>query len=614
MTRVITLLGKPSVDLDGVPRPPARGRKPWALLAYLVLTGRPQTRERLAEVLFGRADDPLGALRWNLAELRRLLDLPSALRGSEIRLDLPPSTVVDVSVLVSGSWTEGIALRGLGQDLLTGMTFSGDPIDDWLMLERSRLRAATASVLREAAAASLGTGSYARAVDFAARLVSLEPFDESGHELLIRGHVAAEQPDQAQAALDRCVHLFRAELGAEPGAAVTAAIHPGRATPSRPALASSASARAQLDLGQAAIAAGAVDTGLDSLRAAVADAKTASDDALIAEALFTLGHALVHAVRGRDGEAAALLHQALERSAGAEQAAIHAACHRELGYIDMLTAQYDRALRWLAQARSLTSDVPGTAWTLAYEAVCYSDTGRYAEALTSLSDCLAQGDETTIPNQTAYALCLLGRIQLLRGDYDTARRTLQRSLSIAEHHRWAAFMPWPHALLADVELRAGTATGASRDRLDLALDVAQRLGDPCWEGAALRGLALVDAQGGDVDSAVERLQEAARLCVRLPDGYVWMQAYTLDALCAVGTRGTHRDAPRWVADLTSLAARSGMKELLARAYLYRARLGDTEAARTAGLLADEVENSALDAPVLDPGSMPASASHDRSHA
>ena len=613
MTRVITLLGKPSVDLDGVRRPPPRGRKPWALLAYLVVTGRPQTRERLAEILFGRADDPLGALRWNLAELRRLLDLPDAFRGNEIRLDLPPAAVVDITVLSSGSWTEGVALPGLGQDLLAGMTFSGDAVDDWLMLERSRLRAATASVLREAAAACLGTGSFGRAVELAARLVDLEPFDESGHELLIRGHVAAEQHEQARTALRRCVHLFRSELGAEPGAAVTAAMHPGRTTPSR-TLASSASARAQLDLGQAAIAAGAVDTGLDSLRAAAADAKSAGDEALIAETLFTLGHALVHAVRGRDGEAAALLHQALERSSGTGQSAIHAACHRELGYIDMLTAQYDRALHWLAQARALSADRAGTAWTLAYEAVCYSDTGRYAEAMTSLSDCLAQGDETTIPNQTAYALCLLGRIQLLRGDYDTARRTLQRSLHIAEHHRWAAFMPWPHALLADVELRAGTASGESRDRLDLALGVAQRLGDPCWEGAAMRGLALVDAQRGDVDTAVERLLEAARLCVRFPDGYVWMQAYALDALCAVGTRAAHRDAAQWVADLTSLAARSGMKELLARAYLYRARLGDAEATRTARLLADEVENAALDAPVLDPESAAASASHGRSHA
>ena len=70
MTLTIRLLGRPVVERDGQAVPPPRGRKTWALLAYLVLAERPQGRRHLAELLFADADDPLGALRWSLAELR----------------------------------------------------------------------------------------------------------------------------------------------------------------------------------------------------------------------------------------------------------------------------------------------------------------------------------------------------------------------------------------------------------------------------------------------------------------------------------------------------------------------------------------------------------------
>src|SRR3712207_2378117 len=104
----IGLLGAPRIEADGSQRPPPRGRKPWALLAYLAVTGRPHDRERLAQLLFGQADDPMAALRWNLAELRRLLGAPGAFRGRQVALEIEPTTVVDVHVLTSGSWTEAV--------------------------------------------------------------------------------------------------------------------------------------------------------------------------------------------------------------------------------------------------------------------------------------------------------------------------------------------------------------------------------------------------------------------------------------------------------------------------------------------------------------------------
>jgi hypothetical protein len=57
------LLGRPSGGRAGAPAYRFRSRKSWALLAYLLLTDRPPTRAQLAALLFGQADDPLGALR-----------------------------------------------------------------------------------------------------------------------------------------------------------------------------------------------------------------------------------------------------------------------------------------------------------------------------------------------------------------------------------------------------------------------------------------------------------------------------------------------------------------------------------------------------------------------
>ena len=74
MSLAIHLLGRPHLERDSESVAGPRGHKAWGLLAYLMLSRvRNPSREHLAELLFAGADDPLGSLRWNLAELRRAL-------------------------------------------------------------------------------------------------------------------------------------------------------------------------------------------------------------------------------------------------------------------------------------------------------------------------------------------------------------------------------------------------------------------------------------------------------------------------------------------------------------------------------------------------------------
>jgi len=121
----IHLLGKPAVLRDGRPVARPKGRKVWALLTYLVCSDRPTSREQLARLLFSEADDPLGALRWNLAQLRRLLGEREALQGEQARLRLPRDTFVDVWTVTRGTWLEGARVAGLGRDLVSRASMAG---------------------------------------------------------------------------------------------------------------------------------------------------------------------------------------------------------------------------------------------------------------------------------------------------------------------------------------------------------------------------------------------------------------------------------------------------------------------------------------------------------
>ena len=179
------------------------------------------------------------------------------------------------------------------------------------MTERRHLGATAEAVLREAALARLGAGDAGAAADLAARLVQPNPLDENFQALLVRSLAASGDGIAAARQVTRCTELFRRELGIEPSPALAAATQTATASPTAGPLKGRAAARAQLEAGQAAIKAGAVDAGLQCLRRAVVDARDAGDSALQASALVALGSALIHAVRGRDEEAAAALHEAL---------------------------------------------------------------------------------------------------------------------------------------------------------------------------------------------------------------------------------------------------------------------------------------------------------------
>src|SRR4051794_12440297 len=101
MATTVRLLGHPEIECDGVVVP-MRGNKSWAVLAVLLLSPGPISRQRIAALLFDQADDPLRALRWNLAQIRRSLGPDTLVEGDPVDLRLAPSTIVDLEVLERG--------------------------------------------------------------------------------------------------------------------------------------------------------------------------------------------------------------------------------------------------------------------------------------------------------------------------------------------------------------------------------------------------------------------------------------------------------------------------------------------------------------------------------
>jgi hypothetical protein len=62
----------------------------------------------------------------------------------------------------------------------------------------------------------------------------------------------------------------------------------------------------------------------------------------------------------------------------------------------------------------------------------------------------------------------------------------------------------------------------------------------------LRGLGLVAAGREQVGEAAALLDDAPRRCRRLPDAYLWIEAYALEALAAFAVDHTPQTAMSWI--------------------------------------------------------------------
>jgi DNA-binding SARP family transcriptional activator len=592
MAALIRLLGAPGIESVGAPAPHPRGRKSWALLAYLVLCERPPARQQLASLLFPDAADPLGALRWSLADIRRTVGDLATVEGDPVRVVLAEGVTTDIALVLAGSLgSREVPVDG---ELLTGMTFESCPaFETWLHVERRRIANEWESVLRERSLRQLAAGQFRSALGTAARLVESNPLDENHQVLLVRCLAAAGLHADAVAQVDRCVDLFRRELGVAPSPALSRAADVGRGGAPRNHDQGRASAVALLEAGEAAVSAGSIESGLHCLRRSVTEAAAVGDDRLRMRALIALGSALVHAVGGRDEEGSAVLHEALAVSEVVGDGPAAGRASRELAFVDIQAGRRQRAEQWLARAESLSEDDVARAAVLGMRGLNLSEMAEYGAALEVLMRSVDLAMRGGSRRQAAWSWSMAGRNHVMCGDLGRAVFALDTALDIARSERWVAFEPWPESLRGEVERLAGRLDRA-HECYTHAFALACEVGDPCWEGMAARGHGLLAAATGDYADALDWLADAERRCVRWPDANQWIHGHVLDASCAVAVAAGSPHAPGLVDRLTKVASRSGMRELVVRAHMHGAALGRSGAVASARAAAALIDNPVLD--------------------
>jgi len=221
---ILRLLGAFELTWDG--EPVALPLPAQRLLAFLALRERPVVRAHVAEALWldSTEERACGSLRSALWRLRRpgheLVDVTNG------RLWLAPAVVVDVRLLVG--WARGVldapdrvgvvppGASGLGVAVLGDLL--PDWYEDWLVVERERLRELRVRGLEQVCEQLTTTGRFREAIEAALAAVNAEPLRESAHRSLIGVYLA--EGNQAEALRSYRVYrdLLRDQLGLEPSA------------------------------------------------------------------------------------------------------------------------------------------------------------------------------------------------------------------------------------------------------------------------------------------------------------------------------------------------------------------------------------------------------------
>ena len=207
-------------------------QKAELLLAVLALSpGQRATRARLAVWLWPEADEAKAsasfrkALSWLRAALPRGVILS---RRNEVWL---AADAISVDAMAFEAALDEDSDESLDRavnlyrgDLLDGIEAVPGAFEEWVMFERVRLRDRLEQGLSRLFDRSLSAGQFDAATCAARRLIALDPYDEAGHQALLKVLMTQGKRRRAEAHLTETTALFREELGIEPSAAMTSMV------------------------------------------------------------------------------------------------------------------------------------------------------------------------------------------------------------------------------------------------------------------------------------------------------------------------------------------------------------------------------------------------------
>lgn len=190
------------------------------LLAFLALHDQPMLRDYVAGTLWLESNDAhaAGSLRSALWRARRLG--PRLVESRGRRLELAPVVAVDVRAVVT--WARRVLdpsteLRGAD---VTPIWQPGqllpDWYEDWVEIERERLRELRAHALEAVCHRLTTAGRFGEAIEAGLAAVRDEPLRESAHRVLIGVHLAEGNRAAALHQYRAFALLLRDEVGMSP--------------------------------------------------------------------------------------------------------------------------------------------------------------------------------------------------------------------------------------------------------------------------------------------------------------------------------------------------------------------------------------------------------------
>ena len=229
----ITLFGNPSVSLAGKPVSGFVSSKASALVYYVAATDRPHARDSLATLLW--ADVPQAQARKNLRDvlsnLRRLLGSHLEITRQSVGVSREAVIQVDslhleerIKAAQNESASSPVRTQLLHQaaslyrgEFLEGFYVPQAPIfEEWVLNNRERYIQLAQQTLDALVVECTHRGTYLVGIDYATRLLTLNPLDEKTHRRLMSLLAADGQHAAALAQYESCCQILHDELGAEP--------------------------------------------------------------------------------------------------------------------------------------------------------------------------------------------------------------------------------------------------------------------------------------------------------------------------------------------------------------------------------------------------------------
>jgi DNA-binding SARP family transcriptional activator len=219
----VRLLGGVEVILDGRRLRAFNSLRLQRFLALIALRREAQHRSRLAFELWPDSDE--SQARTNLRKL--LHDFRHSLPDTDEFVEIDKETVrwiptgpgaVDVlrfhDAMAAGDLE--LAARLYAGDLLPAC------YDDWVLDERSRLRAEAMEALVRLTEEASGRDDHKAMIRNAQRIINLEPTDEAAVQMQMEAHLALEDRAAALRSYHRYAEVLDRELGVAPGEAIAA--------------------------------------------------------------------------------------------------------------------------------------------------------------------------------------------------------------------------------------------------------------------------------------------------------------------------------------------------------------------------------------------------------